>query len=454
VIHTCGKKTEGAPKVSHDGAGCRCGHFRTMAVSVVATVVALPAAVGLADCGIVSGPATGSAHAARRTTTAGPAPTTSAPPTTPVSPTTTSTTTLLPGLYSPQPRSLLQFVSASTGWFASGSTILLTTDGGSSWRTSFSGTASGLDDSIGTVLSIAFVNDLDGWALLDGLGLMATRNGGNTWSAPAEPPPGPIVMFTFVGPVEGWAITDEGALLRSVDGGLSWLTEPTPVPIVTICATPARRWFGAASGDIYTSLGSGPWSLSLSGATVGPPFHNSVGPSPTPPTPWLACAGADAWALYQYGEAAGSDPFVTERTLNSGGNWTEIASINGGQPVATPTGIGMTGPPGSSNSTRAWILGYCGPCGAGTASLITTGTASMATTSDGSSSFASAALPGAADSSVSPLAASFPNPALGWAVTSEIPVRTAGLSNEPTDALLRSDDGGATWMLVNADIGT
>jgi hypothetical protein len=421
------------------------------------------AAVVLAACGIMSGPSSTSANVVHQTPTTGRGATPTVPTTTTTTaaPTSTSTTTLLPPLYSPQPGSLLQFVSPSTGWLATGSTILVTTDGGRSWRTSFSGQTSGPDDSIvGTVQSIVFAGYLDGWALIDGLGLMATRNGGVTWSAPAEPPRGPIVMFAFVGLMDGWAITDQGVLLHTVDGGVSWLVEATPVPAVTLCATPARLWFGAASGDIYASAGGGPWRLSLSGAAVAPPFHNSVGPNPSPPRPWLACTGESAWALYQYGEAAGSDPFVVERTLNGGGDWAELTSPNGEQPVATPTGIGVTAPialtatAAPTAPASAWILGSCGPCAEGTGSLTTTGTASLTTTSDGEVPFSTAALPGAPDTSVSPVGVSFLNAALAWAVIQEFPTAGTGLSARPTDALLTSDDGGATWILVDPDIDT
>ena len=315
---------------------------------------------------------------------------------------------------------------------------------------------------MGQVQSIDFATYLDGWALIDGLGLTVTHDGGNTWSTPAEPPQGPIVMVTFVGPQDGWAITDQGVLLHTSDGGGSWLAEATPVPAVTVCATPARLWFGAGSGDVYTSASaneSTPWSLSLSGATVASPFHNAVGENPAPPKPWLACTGASAWALYQYGEAAGSDPFVVERTLNGGGDWAELSSPNGAPPVATPAGIGVTTPaattaPGSP--TSAWILGFCGACESGKASLTLTGTASLATSVDGSTAFSTVTFPGPAAASLQPVAVSFLDAERGWAVMQEVGVAPTGAppvpGSTPPEELLASDDGGASWILVNPDI--
>jgi photosystem II stability/assembly factor-like uncharacterized protein len=439
--------------VSGGRAPLGCGHVRVMVAAVAAVAAALAAAaVVVAACGILSGPASTGGNVLRRTSTTVRASTATGPSTS----TTTSTTSLLPLLSSEQPGSLLQFVSPRTGWLATGTTILVTTDGGRTWRTSFSDTSSGPDDAlVGQVQSIDFANYLDGWALIDGLGLMVTRNGGNTWSTPAEPPRGSIVMFTFVGPQEGWAITDQGVLLHTSDGGGSWLAESTPVPAVTVCATPARLWFGAGSGDVYTSDVGTPWGLSLSGAAVAPPFHNSVGPNPPPPKPWLACTGASAWALYQYGEAAGSDPFVVERTLDSGGDWAELGSPNGAPPIATPAGIGVTTPaattaPGSP--TSAWILGFCGACQAGNASLTLTGTASLATSSDRSMAFSTVTFPGPSAASFPPAAVSFLDAERGWAVIQEVGVAPAGPGATPTDQLLVTDDGGASWMLVNPDI--
>ncbi len=293
------RRRTGGATVSRAQTGPRSRSVRPIVAAVTAVAAALAAAaVVLAACGIMSGPAGTSAKVVHQSSPSGRAPATTAPPpTAPPAPTTTSTTTLLPALYSPQPASLLQFVSASTGWLATGTTILVTTDGGRTWRTSFSDTASGPDDGlVGQVQGIDFANSLEGWALIDGLGLTETRNGGKTWSTPAEPPQGPIVMVTFVGPEDGWAITDQGVLLHTSDGGGSWLAESTPVPAVTVCATPARLWFGAGSGDVYTSASaneSTPWDLSLSGATVVSPFHNAVAPNPPPPKPWLACTGAE-----------------------------------------------------------------------------------------------------------------------------------------------------------------
>jgi hypothetical protein len=256
-----------------------------------------------------------------------------------------------------------------------------------------------------------------------------------------------MVTFTFVGPEDGWANTDRGVLLATVDGGRSWLTRTAPVPISTLCATPSHLWVGASGGDIYASVGITSWRLSLSGGAVPSPFVNSVGPNPAP-TPWLACTGLSVWALYQDGEAAGSDPFVVERTFDGGVHWAPLTPSNGVPPVASPTEISVVAQTTASAPGSAWILGYCGACGA-------MGTNEVATTSAGSA-FASAALPSppATTTTASPVGLSFLDATLGWAVIQVWPAVGTGGGTTPTDALLSSDDGGASWWFVNPDIDT
>lgn len=374
-------------------------------------------------------------------------------PTTTQNATPTPTTTLIPPESSPQPEPLLQFATPLVGWMVDPTQpgqILGTTNGGASWWQSYVGSVSS-QSITGTVKGIDFVNATDGWALLYGRGLIATRDGGHTWTTPTEPAAlGSIVSFTFSAPGDGWAITDMGVLLQSVDGGQSWRAEMTPEPAITLCATPTGLlWFGSGSGDIYASIGGATWHLSLSGGQVAPPFHNSVGPAPQAPVPWLACVGDSTWALYQYGESAGSDPFVVERTLDGGAHWGQLMSPDGGSLVPpnpmvvlnTPSGLGATGP------TSAWIFGYCGPC--------QTDSPSVVTTANGTS-FSGSVLSTAAGVYAAPVGVTFANPQDGWAVLREQPAYTGAPpgSTGPvvTTVVVATSDGGATWDVVDPDV--
>jgi len=64
---------------------------------------------------------------------------------------------------------------------------------------------------------------------------------------------------------------------------------------------------------------------------------------------------------------------------------------------------------GSTGKTSAWILGYCGPCTTGSATVATTTNASM---------FADATLPIAKNDHATPLGGTFNGPKDGWAILS------------------------------------
>jgi photosystem II stability/assembly factor-like uncharacterized protein len=368
-------------------------------------------------------------------------------PTRPEPPSTPQTTTLIPPDSIPQPEPLLQFVSPSTGWLVDptkAGRILGTTDGGRSWWTSLNGPVSGQSND-GAVKNIDFVNESDGWALLYGQGLIATQDGGHRWSAPAEPTEGPIVTFTFTGRDKGWAITDQGTLLRTLDSGRSWVTVKTPVPAITLCsASSGTLWLGGDDGNIYVSQDAVSWSRSFPYSKVAPPnatlsnAHPQVGP-------WMACSGQNAWALYQWGENVGSDPFVVERTLDGGENWEELVVPNGKSLVppspqvvmATPSDIGVIG------ATSAWILGYCGPCQTGSASVVVT---------SGGTTFSGGPLSTATDIYASPVDVTFVDPLHGWAVLREYPSSKAGSASAESTVILATTDGGTTWKVVDRSV--
>ena len=356
------------------------------------------------------------------------------------------TTTLIPDGSNPQPEPLLQFVSPSTGWLVDptkAGRILGTTDGGRNWWTSFNGPLSTQSEA-GAVKNIDFVNESDGWALLYGRGLIATQDGGRRWSAPAEPTEGPIVTFTFTGRDAGWAITDQGTLLQTLDSGRSWGTVKTPVTAITLCsAASGRLWLGGDDGNIYVSQDAESWSLSFSRSQVAPPFAR---PSEAPQVgPWMACSGQSAWALYQWGENVGSDPFVVERTLDGGENWGQLVTPNSQSLVPpnpqvalnTPIDIGVIG------ATSAWILGYCGPCLTGSTSLVVTA---------GGTTFSGSPLSTATDIDALPVDVTFDDPLHGWAALREYPTAKAGSASAETTVILATTDGGTTWTVVDRKV--
>ena len=250
------------------------------------------------------------------------------------------------------------------------------------------------------------------------------------------------MAFTFTGPRDGWAITDEGTLLDTSDSGETWGVVNTPVRAVTVCSSSERLWFGGARGDIYLSDNGGPWTLALAGADV-PDIHNSLGPNPIPPAPWLACDADTAFALYDYGEAAGSSPYALERTLDGGQQW---AAVLGAEVLPTPPDSGV-GPSvldvDATGATTAWILSDCGPC--------TSGLPALTTTTDGTT-FHTTPLPVGSGVYGAPVDVAFSDPEDGYAVVREFPSSHPGSSSAATTVVLATTDGGATWRVVDPNL--
>jgi photosystem II stability/assembly factor-like uncharacterized protein len=349
-----------------------------------------------------------------------------------------------------QPGRLLQFVSPSTGWLVdqrTGAQILGTTDGGRTWWTSYQRRAALSQTDVGEILSIDFASSSHGWALLLGQGLMATQDGGRTWSAPTEPGQGAIATFTFTGADQGWAVTYQGTLLRTLDGGQTWRTVPTPVSAVTVCATAeGDLWFGSGGGNVYSSIDGALWNVSLSGTGV-PDIHNAVGPRDQVPAPWLTCAADTAWAFYDYGESAGSQPNALEHTLDGGRSWV-LVSASEVAPGATALPSNNLDVPkvidlGATGASSAWFLGWCGACG-GRPDLGMTGTASITTSN--ASTFSNSPISTAGVGAI-PVDASFSDPDHGCVVVEEL-----SSSSATKLVVLITSDGGTTWSVVNPNV--
>jgi hypothetical protein len=343
----------------------------------------------------------------------------------------------------------LQFVSSKIGWTAASGKdrVLGTTDGGHHWWTSYQGPISS-QTSVGYIESIAFVNASDGWALVDGEGLMATRNGGHSWSVPREPVQGAVMNYVLAGSEDGWAITSKGVLLRSLNAGETWRTVKTPAPGTSLCATPSGGlWLGfSETGNVYFSNNGVSWRLSLAGSTV--PFPKGSIPSPpSRPAPWISCSGDTAWLLYNYGEGAGNMPYVIDRTLNAGRSWKVVISseVTPGMSrgtagvFATVNDFGVTGPKG------AWAVGYCGPCNTGGADVATTTNASK---------FTNVSLSSNPRIHAQPVAGAFADLRNGWVVLQENLLSKNGnpLSQPAKFVVVATTNGGKTWHVVDANL--
>jgi len=350
---------------------------------------------------------------------------------------------MLPSSFYPQ--RTLDFVTSDEGWLIdpNASRILVTHNGGSTWSTSYEESSS-LQSKNGFLRSVDFVNADDGWALINFKGLIATTDAGRTWSLPLDPTEGPLMTFSFSSPEDGWALTDKGALMRTTNGARTWRLVSTPAPGASICATPSGTlWLGDNdNGNVYVSHFGAVWHLTLLGRSV-PANSNSFGPPAVRPAPWISCTGITVWLLYNYGESAGSMPYVVERTLNAGASWKIVLSseVPRSSPRSTP-GISATVVDfGTTSPSAAWIVGYCGPC--------TTGQASLSTTSN-ASTFSNHPFVKSQRLYVLPIAVSFLSSRDAWALVRVTQLRGLNAVYSTTRYVVeRTTDGGRSWAVSN-----
>jgi photosystem II stability/assembly factor-like uncharacterized protein len=156
----------------------------------------------------------------------------------------------------------VHFVDEQNGWaVGEGGAIIATHDGGESWSPQQSGVASELT-------SIDFVDATHGWAAGPGKVLLKTDDGGTRW----------ITQFTFSSPIRqidfidrnrGWAVGDAGTLLETTDGGAHWTSiSATTANLTGIQITTASNgWAGGDRGTLLRFDGTG-WAVVPSGTTI------------------------------------------------------------------------------------------------------------------------------------------------------------------------------------------
>jgi photosystem II stability/assembly factor-like uncharacterized protein len=115
----------------------------------------------------------------------------------------------------------VHFVNPTMGWavgwggLAGGGLILATSDGGATWTTQREVPGAILD-------SVWFVNLTTGWAVGEHGLILATSDGGRAWRPQPSGTDARLRAVHFVSPVAGWSVGDHGVVLATSDGGVSW----------------------------------------------------------------------------------------------------------------------------------------------------------------------------------------------------------------------------------------
>jgi len=171
----------------------------------------------------------------------------------------------------------VDFISSTTGWAVGVNTLLGTADGGRSWHQ--------LGEAQQPIRSVHFSSANQGsgtaggslepganWPGAGGIVVM-TYDGGRSWRAAKSPADPQAVCFTDG--VHGWLATGAGVIYRSVDGGQSWRQSlQMTSPLASLgssrieCAAPSALWVdwapgGAAAGHspyvVYATVDAQHW---------------------------------------------------------------------------------------------------------------------------------------------------------------------------------------------------
>ena len=222
----------------------------------------------------------------------------------------------------------VSFVDAEHGWAVGGwnGLIVVTDDGGATWRRQVAGTQSELT-------GVSFLDPKHGWAVGFAGTILATVDGGATWKPQANPG-GDYLAVSFVDRIHGWAVGNCGVISATADGGATWTSQvPPPAPRLCDRATLTDVAFAdsqhgwAVGGDtiLITTDGGRTWTRQ---------------PSPH--------AGLyDAFFLdARRGWVVGSNVILT--TVDGGASWTVQ---DAGLPDVALLGVAFATP------TRGWAVG-------------------------------------------------------------------------------------------------
>jgi len=129
----------------------------------------------------------------------------------------------------------VQFLDRWNGWAAGPVRIVRTEDGGETWTTVLRNAS---ENGYLTSNAIHFFDSHRGWLAGHSGRLMRTEDGGRHWTQAEIPALGgehPTFWdLTFTDESNGWAVGDRGLILRTRDGGTSWARQENGVPIVRV----------------------------------------------------------------------------------------------------------------------------------------------------------------------------------------------------------------------------
>lgn len=249
----------------------------------------------------------------------------------------------------------VHFVNALQGWtVGTNGTILFTTDGGQNWTSQTSGITTPLN-------AVWFNNALNGWAAGDGGVIIATTDGGQTWNPQTSNSVSKLRTLWFFNSDTGYVAGQGGILLRTVNGGNSWTQVGTAVnqDIYSLgFANQSTGYLSGRNGNFQKTINGGiAW-------TNGPP---------PPPLDTLkavrAPAAADVYVTTSSGKVLKTDGLGNWSTQQPGstkslnGAWFTSATTgwvagDSGRVFTTTTGGAQWLMQSSSTTERLWAVHF------------------------------------------------------------------------------------------------
>ncbi|MEI6449709.1 MAG: YCF48-related protein [Actinomycetes bacterium] len=156
------------------------------------------------------------------------------------------------------------FPDAAHGWaVGDAGSIVATTNGGATWSAQSS-------RSRAILFSVDFTDATHGWAVGDGGAILATTDGGATWSAQSSGTTELLYAVDFTDATHGWAVGYTGAILATTDGGATWSAQTSGVTTWlhgVVFSDAAHGWAVGEGGVILaTTNGGATWNAQSSGS--------------------------------------------------------------------------------------------------------------------------------------------------------------------------------------------
>jgi photosystem II stability/assembly factor-like uncharacterized protein len=158
----------------------------------------------------------------------------------------------------------------------------------------------------------AWVDDTHAWAVGDAGAVMATRDGGVTWSAQTSGTAVGLRRVTFIDRQVGWAAGDAGQLLRTRDGGATWQRVSLGLAFWTV------QELGVGDANTAWVRDGGEAYITTDGGTQ---WRKIIAPGP--PIRVIPVSATDIWATP--GGSTCTNSTALQHSLDGGATWTQVS---------------------------------------------------------------------------------------------------------------------------------